>query len=196
MIIDDLVFDRTREDVDRVKELKLKIMTQGLSALTEDEEAEYLAGMKGAYNYTDLNRVGEAVDYLATQLSSLSTRLEDYREALDVADDSSVSVPYSASDISVTPKTDWTMSDIPTQTQIATYLGNIANLRSLLDLPSGTPTVPSNLNSMDYTTANDLERILYIIYTRMAVLESQLFEAIDRATLDRVYSGEISAGEV
>ena len=51
-IINELVYDRTQADVDRVYTLKNKILTGGLAALTAEEKAEYLTGMKGAYNYT------------------------------------------------------------------------------------------------------------------------------------------------
>ena len=61
MIIDELIFDRTADDVERVKVLKDQIMSEGLDSLTPSEKAEYLAGMKGAYNATDMNRVGTAV---------------------------------------------------------------------------------------------------------------------------------------
>ena len=57
-IIDNLVYDRTQADVDRVFTLKNKILTEGLSSLSAEEKAEYMAGMKGAYNYGDMNRVG------------------------------------------------------------------------------------------------------------------------------------------
>ena len=57
-VIDELIFDRTQADVDRVFELKNKILTGGgLSALTPEEQTEYMAGMKGAYNATDFNRI-------------------------------------------------------------------------------------------------------------------------------------------
>ena len=57
-VIDTLVYDRTQADVERVFTLKNKILTGGLTALTAEEKAEYMAGMKGAYNYGDMNRVG------------------------------------------------------------------------------------------------------------------------------------------
>lgn len=64
-IIDNLVYDRTQADVDRVFTLKNKILTEGLSSLSAEEKNEYMAGMKGAYNYGDMNRVGQAVAYIA-----------------------------------------------------------------------------------------------------------------------------------
>ena len=49
-IIDTLVTDRTQADVERVRELAAK----GFAAMTAAERAEWLAGMKGAYNAADL----------------------------------------------------------------------------------------------------------------------------------------------
>ena len=52
-IIDTLVCDRSQNDVDRAFLLKHKILTQGLSTLSDDEKTEYMAGMKDIYNHTD-----------------------------------------------------------------------------------------------------------------------------------------------
>ena len=96
-VIDNLIFDRTQADVDRVFELKNKILTGGgLSALTSEEQTEYMAGMKGAYNYTDFNRIGEAISYLVERM-----------KALAIYDDS------------IIPKVDWAVGDWPTQSQIS-----------------------------------------------------------------------------
>lgn len=63
-VIDNLITDRTSSDVSRWSELKSK----GWSGMTEAEKAEWSAGMKGAYKYTDLNRVNEAMVYLQNRL--------------------------------------------------------------------------------------------------------------------------------
>lgn len=63
-IVDELITDRTQADVNRVRELALK----GWANLTEGEKAEWNAGMKGAYNATDLNRVTQAMDYINAEL--------------------------------------------------------------------------------------------------------------------------------
>ena len=77
-VIDNLIYDRTQADVDRVSTLTVKILTGGLSSLTDEEKEEYLAGMKGAYNYTDLNRVGQAVTYIASKMINLPEELRTY----------------------------------------------------------------------------------------------------------------------
>ena len=195
-IVDSLIFDRTQEDVDRVKTLKTQIMTDGFSSLSSAERAEYLAGMRGAYNYTDMNRVGQAVAYIAQRMTALPEQLYAYRQAHGVAEDSVYNLPYDPAQVSVTPKIDWKVSDIPSQTQIKTYLGNISNLRSILTLPSDTPSPPQNLNGMTYTVANNLEKILYVIYQRFLEIETGWYNLIDRATLDHMFTGEVYAGEV
>ena len=195
-VIDQLIFDRTAEDVERVKTLKAQIMQNGLSSLSSAERAEFMAGMRGAYNYTDMNRVGNAVAYIASRMTALPGQLQAYRQAHGVAEDSVYDLPYDPSAVSVSPKTDWSVSDIPTQTQIRTYLANISNLRSILTLPSGTPSPPANLNGMTYTIANNLERILYVIYQRFTEIEAEWYDLIDRATLDHMFTGEVYAGEI
>lgn len=65
-IIYTLITDRTTADVARVHELAVK----GYAGMTAAELAEWLAGMKGAYNDVDLNRVGTALNYLRDRLGS------------------------------------------------------------------------------------------------------------------------------
>lgn len=63
-IIDTLITDRTEVDVQRWSSLKAK----GWAGMTNAEKAEWAASLKGSYNYTDLNRVTEAMDYINNQL--------------------------------------------------------------------------------------------------------------------------------
>ena len=139
-IIDTLVYDRTQADVDRVFTLKNKILTGGLTALTAEEKAEYLAGMKGAYNYTDFNRLGEAITYLVERMKELDIH-----------------------DSSIIPKVDWAMGDTPTQSQVNNLLSCLTKLRAKLSLPDNAPSVPNSLDKLTYQTANDMELLLWMI---------------------------------
>lgn len=94
--------------------------------------------MKGAYNYTDLNRVGEAVAYLANILNA------------------------SGRSASVTAKTNWTMADIPSRTQEAAFLSDLVLLKS--SVTGDVPTVPSTLDGMTYEVANRIEQILIAVH--------------------------------
>lgn len=131
-IIVTLVTNRTQADVERVRELAAK----GFAAMTADEQAEWLAGMKGTYNASDMNRVGTALNYLAARLSSICGR-----------------------SIAWTAKTDWAVTDIPAASQAETYRRQIQDIRDALVYPAGTPDVPQ-LARLTYTGANDIERIL------------------------------------
>ena len=131
MIIDELITDRTQADVDYVETLKAKWLN---GTITVAEKAEWLACLKGAYNYTDLNRVGEAVEYLANLLNSSGRHL------------------------SVTAKTNWTVYDIPNQAQMNAFLADLTLLKSALgniDI-----AVPSSMNNLDFETANRIEQLL------------------------------------
>ena len=133
-IIDTLVTDRTQADVERVRELAAK----GFAAMTAAERAEWLAGMKGAYNASDLNRVGTALNYLAARLSSICGK-----------------------SIAWTAKTDWAVTDIITASQAAEYRRQIQDIRDAITYPAGTPDAPQ-LGRLTYIGANDIERILTI----------------------------------
>lgn len=196
MIIDDLIFNRTLDDVERVKELKTRILEEGLNSLSDAEKTEYLSGMRGAYNYTDLNRVGQAVAYIANRMITLPATLDAYREAQEVGDDPMFDLPYDPAKVDVDPKTNWSVSDIPTQTQMKKYLANITNLRSILTLPSGIPFPPSTMNSLTYVVANNIERILQAVDQRLTEVETELKNLIDRVPPGYVYSGEGLSGEI
>lgn len=131
-IIVTLVTDRTQADVERVRELAAK----GFAAMTSDERAEWLAGMKGAYNASDMNRVGTALNYLAGRLSSICGK-----------------------SIAWTAKTDWAATDIITVSQAEAYRKQVQSIRDALAYPAGTPDAPQ-LGRLTYIGANDIERIL------------------------------------
>lgn len=131
-IIVTLVTDRTQADVERVRELAAK----GFAAMTAAEQAEWLTGMKGAYNASDLNRVGTALNYLAGRLASICGK-----------------------SIARTAKTDWAVTDIITASQAAEYRRQIQDIRDALAYPAGTPDAPQ-LGRLTYTDANNIERIL------------------------------------
>lgn len=194
-VIDNLVYDRTQADVDRVFTLKNKILTGGLTALTAEEKTEYMVGMKGAYNYGDMNRVGQAVAYIADRMTALPGELNAYRAEKGVGDDPNYEVPYDPSTVVVSPKTDWAMGDTPTQSLVAAFLNNLTVLRKQLDLPSTAPAVPSSLDNLTYTTANEIEYLLYVIYQAFLDVEATLYRKIDYTVAMYAYAGISYSGE-
>lgn len=194
-IIDSLIYDRTQEDVDRVFELKNKILSGGVSSLTSEELEEYLAGMKGAYNATDLNRVGEASAFLAERFISIPNEILEYLAEKGVADDDRFHVPYDRTTVVVTAKRDWTMADVPTQSQVSALFADLAVLRKQLTLPDDAPGVPSTLDSLTYTTANEIEYLLWLVNAAMVEMENGIYAEIDATGEAFMYCGEVFCGE-
>lgn len=159
-MLENLITDRTEADVLRWKALRDK----GWANMTETERAEWSAGLKGAYNATDLNRVGEALNYLRDELT----------EAGYI-----VGTPF-------TMPTTWNNTHIPTSASFAEYLRAVEFIRSQVVQKATTPTTPMNTGSLDYQGANDIEQILIDIYENI-----QLMLASTRYYSGDLYSGEI-----
>lgn len=199
----ELITDRTQADVNRAKELNKKVYDAFASivaaavdadtliepmavieaTLSEEEFAEWKAGLKGAYNYTDLNRVGAAVDEIAAFLKGLPDELKAYRKAEEVYySDNFLVTEYDPKKVSVAPKLDWTMTDPVTPAAVAAYLKDIKNIRDVL--PDGCPAVPENLKLFTYTKANDIEKILQTVHKSGLGIADAIKAKIDQAALD------------
>ena len=92
---------------------------------------------KGAYNYSDLNRVERAV----AEISDLAG-------------------------LGLTTKTDWKMWDIPTASDMSRYLANIASIRALV-ADDTVPIAPASMNNLTYSEANNIELILSAAYASL-----------------------------
>ena len=152
-----LITDRTERDVERWRVLH----TKGYAALTEEEKAEWDAGMKGAYNHTDMNRVESAVAFIANRLLQAGIYV----------------VPI------VHPE--WHVGDQPTREDMERYYDNIALLRSALPLYTTTPTAPTTSKRLDYLAANDMEKILADIDRQITAIQQSWYYAGD------VFTGEL-----
>lgn len=117
-------------------------------------------GSGAFYNASDLNRVGDAVRYLAK-------RFTDYGYA-----------------VAVSPKADWSESDTPTASQMETYRLNIANLRTVIAVMASTPETPETMRALNYVKANNIERILQDLDALIANMEQAWFFSGD------LYAGE------
>lgn len=137
-------------------------MAFDFSTLVTDRTAADAAAMngKGTYNASDLNRVGAAVAYVAELLTGYG---------------------YVAN---VSPKTDWTESDVPTASQMETYRENIAALREAIPMTEDTPEAPGSMDKLGYVTANAIEQILLDLDTLILNMTQAWF-----------YSGDLYAGE-
>ena len=128
----DLITDRSQSDLENL----IRLVSSGWENMTETEREEFLLSSKGAYNVSDLNRVGNAVDVIARKLKDAGNVL------------------------SVNPKTDWTTDDIPSTEQMEEYLDNIREIRGVLAVLYSTPAVPSRMRKLTLQKANDIEQIL------------------------------------
>lgn len=217
-VLDTLITDRTQAHVDRLKAL----MRIGWQNMSDEEKAEYLGGgleqlrdannqplfdsnneplysddaggvQKGAYNYTDLNRVEEAVDYVADELVQADTDLRAYAASLNVAWDSLFELPYDPADYtSLTIKTNWTDEDIPSVADMTRYIGNLSLIQASLLVPIG---IPASMNALDYNGANNIERMLKDTDTALAEAV-EYRKMLIRAALAVFYSGELYSGEL
>ena len=140
-----MVFNRTSSDVARVETLRKRIKNQ---TATPAETLEWLSSLKGAYNYTDLNRVGEAISYLSEILNKYG-----YRNI-------------------VTPKTDWQLGEKPNAEQLTKYIDDLKKIRAVFPILNTTPQVPADMVSLTYEEANDIEKILYDIDVSIRNMEN------------------------
>lgn len=155
-----LITDRTQADVDRVKYLN-GLWVGGEWTGTDEELSAWESGLKGAYNATDLNRVGAAVDYLAGRFAAFGY------------------------DADVSPKRDWTTGDIPCSADMVKYLAEVERLRSRFSVMSTTPETPEDMEQLTYTEANNIEQILVDLDFLLTNITQAWFYSGD------LYSGEI-----
>lgn len=88
----------------------------------------------GYYNASDLNRVAEAMQYVSDRLHAAG-----------------YTVP-------ITSKTTWQIGDMPTESELATYVAEVTALRNALALV--TPPAPEDMDDLTVAAANNIERIL------------------------------------
>ena len=138
--------------------------------ITDRTRADVNAGNgKGTYNASDLNRVGDAMNYVASRL-----RAAGY-------------------DPHISPKTDWKDDDWVDQASQAVYLGDLSELRRQFAMMKSTPEVPprilaTGINTNDgltYTWANNIEKIL-----------EDVDYLLTKSMQPRFFSGDLFSGEV
>ena len=128
--------------------------------MTADQQATWSAPMKGAYNYTDLNRVGHNLEYLAGVLTA-----------------------YGYSPI-VNVRTDYAIGEWPSPDDMRAYVQSIKNIREALAALSTTPEAPMSMDDGTITTWNDIEKILLDVDALISYMIAASFYCSE------IYSGE------
>ena len=129
--MEDLIFDRTEQDIEEIAELK----AIGFRNMTQGQKDKWMAGMKGALNARDLNRVDGYINYLYARIE------------------------FEAADL----KEDWEMTDLPTKPYFERLLVLVAQLRKDYVKHKTTPPVPKGPLT-HFEKWNDIEHILYDLY--------------------------------
>lgn len=142
--MDKLIFDRTQEDV--------------TYALRNPSNATFL---KGAYNYTDLNRIEEWCTHLSNILTNYNYP------------------------ISIVTKTNWNMSDFPTTSEMGRIRSNVDALKKAY---FSFTQIPVNLEYMTWQKANDIEKILSEIDTIIKNMEQVfIYSGVPRSGQSRLW---------
>lgn len=117
--------------------------------------------LKGCYNAADLNRVGEWCLTLRNLLAA-----QGYY-------------------VTVQTKTDWAMTDFPTETAMAIYLGNVQALRQAYTVMPSTPPLPDSMNNLSFSGANSIEKNIADMLKLLGYMIEQLRPA------GSFYAGEV-----
>lgn len=149
---------------------------------------------KGTYNATDLNRVEAAVGELSEDLLDALDTVDQYAADKGIATDDVFRLPYQAGDITVTTKTDWAMTDIPTQSEMGRYLSNVRAVAGALESPH--PPLPDGMFRLTYEGANNIERSLELVEPALEDAVARIRDRIDRTAQALLYSGDVYAGEI
>ncbi len=187
-----MVTDRSIADVHYAKSL----IKKGVKRMIEDGTInEFLSGLKGAYNYTDINRVESAVHYLDNALVDADEHIRDNADFLGVAFDSFFAVPYNPKDYgSIATKRDWTQWDTFSKDDRNRYISNIRHIvKSMLDEPVGFPQM---LDRLDYEGANLIERTLEKINEMLESFSTAKIKLLENTSSAWTYSGELFGGEI
>lgn len=221
-VIDTLVTDRTQADRIYLESL----LAKGWEGMTEDERhyftgegevpledsegvvlygsdgvmlwaTDSIAVVKGAYNTDDINRVDNAVTYLAETALALLKMLSAYRTGKGVAADAVFLPPYTESDVVVSvPETPWPVDFIPSEEDLSDYLQNVKTIRGLVPVDSNTPELPETMEDLTIAGANAIEASLIAEHNSMQKEEARIKDMIDKTAAAWIYSGEIYTGEV
>lgn len=131
----EFITDRTQYDVLHWQQLRDK----GHAAMTAAEREEWHSGtMKGAYNVSDLNRVGLALN-----------RIRDRLAGAGYIHPAAFSM-----------RENWNTGDTYTAADLSYYLAAVQKVRNAITQFRTTPAAPADSGALNYQEANNIEKIL------------------------------------
>lgn len=186
----EMVTDRTLSDVEIAKSL----IRRGFQNLTNSEKEAFLLGLKGAYNYTDVNRVEGVIECLSTRLYNVPSEIKNYANSLQVAWDKLFSVEYDKTKyLEVIVKKDWKIQDAFSESDRQRYMSNIFLVVSAL---LNTDDLPKTLKALTHLGANKIEKSLEDVDISLKKLQKDKETLIFNTSKSWLYSGEIYGGEI
>jgi hypothetical protein len=188
LILDELITDRTERDVERAKAL----LSKPYSEWSEEERTKFEDGMKGAYNVSDLTRVGNATSFLAKYLAKIRKEIILYMDANQVAVQTAIN-PYIDEDIANVSVKSWAVDEIPSASKLGAYLDAVNLVVSQMKQNWGTP---ETINKLTYRGANAIEKALISQKDKADEIEAELKDRVDRTVSAFIYSDEIFSDEL
>lgn len=188
----EMITDRSLSDVEIAKSL----IKKGFQNMTNEEKQSFLSGLKGAYNYTDVNRVESAVEYLAERLVKTPEELREFSENSGVYwYENFFDVEYSPEDYKgIEAKNDWKLNDEFTEEERQKYLQKILYVLGALDaVPS---EFPQTLKGLTHSGANTIEKSLVDFDNSLKGLQKAKETLITGTAKSWYYSGDLYGGEV
>lgn len=140
-----LITDRTQSDAAYAVSQRARVAANAslgrpmFDGFTAEERTEWFAGLRGAYNASDYNRVGEAMIYISDLLRGYG-----YNAEVDIRTDFVPGLIYSE--------------------EAEAYLQNIKNLVAAFVVFPTTPPLPDRMAFPDIDKANAIERNLQDVY--------------------------------
>ena len=189
----EMITDRSASDVLLVKNL----IKKGFQNMTEAEKNSFLSGLKGAYNYSDVNRVETAIKYF------VDTMLQIYEQNIQLAKELGVDwaeiydVPYNPEDYkNIVIKNDWQINDLFTKTDRADFLNKIVHvLSAIIDIPAN-GEFPTSFDGFDYKKANIIEKSMEDFNVALIDLKIDKENLIIGTAKAWYYSGDLYGGEI
>lgn len=189
MVSVELIFDRTSADVYEAEEM----MKLPWWEFTEEQQLAFLNGLRGCYDFTDLNRVETAVGEIARQMISLPAELDALAASAGATWDK-YSLPYDPAEAALETKTTWAAAELFEKAERERYLRNIKYIRDSL-----TPKLPmpESFDTFDWNAANQLEKILFEADKALAEFKLNVESEIEGESIGlKIRSGEPYSGEV